>query len=79
MATKNRFSGPVESADAENSGGSKPGNATGAEIEREVDTVDLNRIKQEIFLKILVLGDLGVGKTALIKKCTESSNKVSKE
>ncbi len=28
---------------------------------------DLNRLKQELFLKVLVLGDLGVGKTSLIR------------
>ncbi len=33
--------------------------------------VDLNNLKQEIFLKILVLGDLGVGKTSLVRKYTE--------
>ena len=32
--------------------------------------LDLNALKQEIFLKILVLGDLGVGKTSLIRKYT---------
>ena len=30
--------------------------------------VDLNNLKGEIFLKILILGDLGVGKTSLVKK-----------
>ena len=30
--------------------------------------VDLNNLPSEIFLKILILGDLGVGKTALVKK-----------
>jgi hypothetical protein len=33
--------------------------------------IDLNNLKQEIFLKLLVLGDLGVGKTSLVRKYTE--------
>ena len=32
--------------------------------------LDLNALKQEIFLKLLVLGDLGVGKTSLVKRYT---------
>ena len=34
--------------------------------------VDLNNLKQELFLKIVVLGDLGVGKTSLVRTYTES-------
>ena len=35
----------------------------------ENDTiVDLNNLPQEIFLKILILGDLGVGKSSLVKQ-----------
>ena len=30
--------------------------------------VDLNNLPTEIFLKILVLGDLGVGKSSLVRK-----------
>ena len=33
--------------------------------------LDLNNLKQEIVLKILVLGDLGVGKTSLVRRYTE--------
>ena len=29
---------------------------------------DLNNLPREVFLKILVLGDLGVGKSSLVKK-----------
>ena len=32
------------------------------------EIVDLNNLPGECFLKILVLGDLGVGKTSLVKK-----------
>lgn len=32
------------------------------------EEVDLNNLAQEVFLKILVLGDLGVGKSSLVKK-----------
>ena len=40
-----------------------------SDTDDENDTiVDLNNLPQEIFLKILILGDLGVGKTALVKK-----------
>ena len=49
-------------------------------FEKEAVT-DLNHLPAELFLKILVLGDLGVGKTSLVKKyChsdTDSEYKVS--
>lgn len=32
--------------------------------------LDLNALPEEVFLKLLVLGDLGVGKTALVKRYT---------
>ncbi len=32
--------------------------------------LDLNSLKEEVFLKLLVLGDLGVGKSTLIKRYT---------
>ena len=43
-------------------------------MSREAGTsgVDLNNLKQELFLKIVVLGDLGVGKTSLVRTYTES-------
>ncbi len=34
---------------------------------------DLNALPQEIFLKLVVLGDLGVGKTSLIRSYTEAA------
>lgn len=37
---------------------------------------DLNHLPQEIFLKILVLGDLGVGKTALVKNYCYSDSEL---
>ena len=36
------------------------------EEKKEVDE-DLNSLRQEIFLKLVVLGDLGVGKSSLIR------------
>ena len=40
-----------------------------SDSEEENETfVDLNNLPREIFLKILVLGDLGVGKSSLIKQ-----------
>lgn len=38
--------------------------------------IDLNSLKQEIFLKLVVLGDLGVGKSSLIKKYTQSNESI---
>lgn len=39
------------------------------------EETNLNNLPKEIFLKILVLGDLGVGKTSLIKNycCSDSA------
>ena len=34
------------------------------------ENVDLNSLPKEHFIKLLVLGDLGVGKTSLLKKYT---------
>ena len=42
------------------------------EKENGIHGVDLNNLKQELFLKIVVLGDLGVGKTSLVRTYTES-------
>ena len=39
-----------------------------SDSDHEENIVDLNNLPSEIFLKILILGDLGVGKTALVKK-----------
>ena len=40
-----------------------------SDTDDENDTiVDLNNLPQEIFLKILILGDLGVGKSSLVKQ-----------
>ena len=36
------------------------------------EVTDLNNLKREVFIKILVLGDNGVGKSSLIKSYTES-------
>ena len=47
------------------------GSATGA-AGAGIHGVDLNNLKQELFLKIVVLGDLGVGKTSLVRTYTES-------
>ena len=44
------------------------------------DNVDLNLLPKEHFIKLLVLGDLGVGKTSLLKNYTSldpKSNVVS--
>ena len=41
------------------------------------DLLDLNSLKQEIFLKLLVLGDLGVGKTSLVKRYTNEGSGIA--
>jgi len=38
------------------------------------DDIDLNSLGQEIFVKLLVLGDLGAGKTSLIRKYVDGEN-----
>ena len=38
------------------------------------EIVDLNNLPGECFLKILILGDLGVGKTSLVKKYCSSDS-----
>ena len=39
------------------------------------DNVDLNSLPKEHFIKLLVLGDLGVGKTSLLKNYTSIDSK----
>ena len=39
------------------------------------ETVDLNSLPKEHFIKLLVLGDLGVGKTSLLKNYTSIDSK----
>ena len=39
------------------------------------ETVDLNLLPKEHFIKLLVLGDLGVGKTSLLKSYTSLDSK----
>ena len=39
------------------------------------DNVDLNSLQKEHFIKLLVLGDLGVGKTSLLKNYTSIDSK----
>ena len=39
------------------------------------ENVDLNSLPKEHFIKLLVLGDLGVGKTSLLKNYTSIESK----
>ena len=39
------------------------------------ENVDLNSLPKEHFIKLLVLGDLGVGKTSLLKNYTSMESK----
>ena len=59
-------SGGASSSSADSSGA-----GASAPPESSSPPLDLNNLKQEIVLKILVLGDLGVGKTALVKRYTD--------
>ena len=42
--------------------------------EERTSEVDLNNLPSEYFLKILILGDLGVGKSSLVKKYCSSDS-----
>ena len=42
--------------------------------EESTSEVDLNNLPSEYFLKILILGDLGVGKSSLVKKYCSSDS-----